>query len=109
MFDPEEEAAVSRGLVVTSVDALAGVEKLYVHVDLDVLDPGEFPGVNYPEPDGWTIPQLVTALDALARFEVVGAGITECVGTPGEVEVLEPVVAAIGRLLGVSPREGTGS
>jgi arginase len=100
VFDPEEQAAVSRGLVVTSVDALAGVEKLYVHVDLDVLDPGEFPGLNYPEPAGWTIPQLVAALDALSGFDVVGAGITECVGTPREVEVLEPVVAAIGRLLG---------
>ncbi|GHG24942.1 MULTISPECIES: arginase family protein [Amycolatopsis] len=99
VFDPEEEAAVSRGLAVTSADAWASVEKLYVHVDLDVLDPGEFAGLNYPEPDGWTIERLVSELDALARFEVVGAGITECVGTPREVEVLEPVLAALGRLL----------
>ncbi|MGW4523299.1 arginase family protein [Amycolatopsis sp. NPDC004378] len=98
-FDPEEHAAVSRGLAVTSVDALAGVEKLYVHVDLDVLDPAEFAGLNYPEPDGWTIPQLVRALDALATYDVVGAGITECVGTYAEVAVLEPVLAAVGRLL----------
>ncbi|HEY3479213.1 MAG TPA: arginase family protein, partial [Streptomyces sp.] len=105
VFDPEERAAVSRGLAVTSVDALAGVEKLYVHVDLDVLDPGEFAGLNHPEPDGWTIPQLVTALDALAEYEVVGAGITECVGTPREVEALTPVLAAVGRLLvSVQPR-----
>jgi arginase len=99
VFDPEERAAVARGLAVTSVDALAGVEKLYVHVDLDVLDPAEFPGLNYPEPDGWTIERLVAVLDALAGFEVVGAGITECVGTPREVEVLEPVLSAVGRLL----------
>ncbi|MBE1497818.1 arginase [Amycolatopsis lexingtonensis] len=99
VFDPEERAAVSRGLAVTSVDALA-VEKLYVHVDLDVLDPAEFPGLNYPEPDGWTIARLVSELDALSDYEVVGAGITECVGTAREVEVLEPVLAAIGRLLG---------
>ncbi|OXM63830.1 arginase family protein [Amycolatopsis vastitatis] len=99
VFDPEEQAAVSRGLAVTSVDALADVEKLYVHIDLDVLDPAEFSGLNYPEPGGWTIPQLVSALDALSGFEVVGAGITECVGTPREVEVLEPVLSAVGRLL----------
>jgi arginase len=99
VLDPDEQAAITRGLVVTSVDALTGVEKLYVHVDLDVLDPAEFAGLNYPEPDGWTIERLVAELDALARFEVVGAGITECVGTPREVEVLEPVVAAVGRLL----------
>ncbi|MEQ0558609.1 arginase family protein [Amycolatopsis sp. NEAU-NG30] len=99
VFDPAEQEAVDRGLVVTSVDALEGVEKLYVHVDLDVLDPAEFPGLNYPEPGGWTIPQLVSALDALSGHDVVGAGVTECVGTPREVEVLEPVLAALGRLL----------
>ncbi|GLY43725.1 arginase [Amycolatopsis sp. NBRC 101858] len=99
VFDPEERAAVARGLAVTSVDALAGVEKLYVHVDLDVLDPAEFPGLNYPEPDGWTIERLVAELDALAGYEVVGAGITECVGTSREVEVLTPILEAVGRLL----------
>jgi arginase len=98
VFDPEERSAVARGLAVTSADALAGLAKLYVHVDLDVLDPAEFAGLNYPEPGGWTIPRLVAELDALSAFEVVGAGITECVGTPREVEVLEPVLAAIGRL-----------
>ncbi|WP_290062408.1 arginase family protein [Amycolatopsis solani] len=98
VFDPEERAAVSRGLAVTSLDALS-VEKLYVHVDLDVLDPAEFPGLNYPEPNGWTIARLVAELDALAGYDVVGAGVTECVGTAREVEVLEPVLAALGRLL----------
>lgn len=99
VFDPEERAAVARGLAVTSVDALAGAEKLYVHVDLDVLDPSEFGGLNYPEPDGWTIARLVSSLDALAAYDVVGAGVTECVGNSGEVEVLQPVLAALGRLL----------
>ncbi|WIY02650.1 arginase family protein [Amycolatopsis mongoliensis] len=99
VFDPEERSAVSRGLAVTSMDALAGVEKLYVHVDLDVLDPAEFAGLNHPEPGGWTIERLVSELDALAGYEVVGAGITECVGTAREVEVLTPVLEAVGRLL----------
>lgn len=99
VFDPDEQAAVERGLAVTSVAALAGAEKLYVHVDLDILDPAEFAGVNYPEPNGWTIPQLVTALDALAAYEVIGAGITECVGTYAEVAALEPVLEAVARLV----------
>ena len=99
VFDPAEHEAVDRGLAVTSLDALARAEKLYVHVDLDVLDPGEFAGLNYPEPNGWTIPRLVAALDALAGYDVIGAGVTECVGTAREVEVLEPVLAALGRLL----------
>jgi arginase len=99
VFDPEERAAIDRGLAVTSPDALADAEKLYVHVDLDVLDPTEFGGIHHPEPDGWTIARLVSSLDALAGYDVVGAGVTECVGTAREVGVLEPVLAALGRLL----------
>jgi arginase len=99
VFDPEERSAIDRGLAVTSLEALARADKVYVHVDLDVLDPAEFAGLNHPEPDGWTIARLVSSLDALAAYDVVGAGITECVGTPREVEVLEPVLAAVGRLL----------
>lgn len=46
-----------------------------------------------------SIPDLVDALDWLKRLNVVGAGITECVGTSQQVEVLAPVIAKIGELL----------
>ncbi|GAA4530202.1 arginase family protein [Amycolatopsis samaneae] len=107
--DPEREAAES-GLVTVVPDAtdaaalaaaLRGAEHVYLHVDLDILDPGEFGGLNYPEPDGLSIAELVAAIDALVGFDVVGAGVTECAGTEG-LEVLEPVLAAIGRRLGAA-------
>ncbi|WP_037311390.1 arginase family protein [Amycolatopsis orientalis] len=100
VFDEAERAAVERGLVVETADVAAGLsgsDKIYVHLDLDVLDPGEFDGLNCPEPGGLTIERLVAMLRGLNGFEVVGAGITECVGT--RVRGLEPVLEVLGELL----------
>ncbi len=100
VFDKAEREVVDRGLVVPADDVaagLSGAEKVYVHLDLDVLDPGEFDGLNCPEPGGLTIPRLVAILRGLSGFEVIGAGITECAGT--EVRVLEPILEALGALL----------
>lgn len=72
---------------------------VYIHVDVDVLDPSEFAGHNMPEARGMTIPQPVASLETLSRFKIVGVGITECVGTPEQVEVLSPVIAKLGELL----------
>jgi arginase len=61
-------------------DAIAesGATEVYLHVDLDVLDPGEFGGLGYPEPFGIATADLTALIRALtARFEVVGAGVTE--------------------------------
>ncbi|HET6286646.1 MAG TPA: arginase family protein [Amycolatopsis sp.] len=98
-FDDAERAVVDRGLVLETDPAagLAGADKVYLHLDLDVLDPAEFDGLNYPEPGGLTIERLVAMLRELSGFEVVGAGITECAGT--EVRVLEPVLEVLGELL----------
>lgn len=62
------------------VEAIAetGARSVYIHVDLDVLDPAEIDGVGYPEPFGLSVQQLVQAISAIrARFPLVGAGITE--------------------------------
>ncbi|MEV8613751.1 arginase family protein [Amycolatopsis sp. NPDC051373] len=101
-FDAPEEEAIGRGLAVHTDNAVvtlreSGVEQVYLHLDLDVLDPASFGGVNYPEPGGLTVSELVRAIDELSEMDVIGAGITECVGT--ELEVLEPVIAAVGRVL----------
>ncbi|HEY8581630.1 MAG TPA: arginase family protein, partial [Capillimicrobium sp.] len=48
---------------------------VYVHVDLDVLDPAEFSSTCYPEPDGVSLRRLLDLLTAVD--DIVGASITE--------------------------------
>lgn len=77
--------------------AAAGAAAIYLHIDLDVLDPDEFGAVGFPEPGGITVGQLTAAVRALAsRFMIVGAGITEF--QPREPEdhgLLAPVALAV--------------
>lgn len=99
---PAEKDMIARGMGTETEDpaaVLADATHVYVHVDVDVLDPSQFRGHNMPEPDGLTIDRLVEMLSSLRGLNVVGAGITECVGSPAEVEVLTPVIAALGALL----------
>ncbi|QEL57246.1 arginase family protein [Chromobacterium paludis] len=51
----------------------------YLHLDLDVLDPAEFPHVCCPTPDGLSRDVLLRAMRAVAaRTPLLGAGLTEC-------------------------------
>lgn len=84
---PEEEYIRAAGVPRVGPDALdglvaavagTGAEAVYVHVDLDVLDPGVFPSVGAPVPGGLRPAQLLAQVTALAeRFEIVGLGVTE--------------------------------
>jgi arginase len=56
-----------------ALDGLAG--PVYVHVDLDVLDPAEFASTCYPEPDGLPVQRLIDLLSGV--HDVAGASITE--------------------------------
>ncbi|UAJ80805.1 arginase family protein [Leifsonia sp. ZF2019] len=63
--------------VVRAVEA-TGASAVYIHVDLDVLDPADIDGIGYPEPFGVTPTALCDAIRALrGTFELVGAGLTE--------------------------------
>jgi arginase len=89
-YDPPEEELVSTvGIAVRDANALAdpealadavvatGADALYVHVDLDVLDPADISGLTAPVPFGISGAQLVAAIAALrARLPLVGASIT---------------------------------
>lgn len=102
-----ERKQIERGMGAVTDDpaaALRDVKDIYVHVDVDVLDPSEFPGHNMPEAGGLTITELVNSLDSLKGFNVVGAGITECVGTPEQVEALAPIVSKLGELIRVGDK-----
>jgi arginase len=55
-----------------------GARRVYLHIDLDVLDPAEFEGLDSPVPFGLTAATLVELIRAVrAEFELAGAGITE--------------------------------
>ncbi len=51
------------------IDAIvdATEEKLYITIDLDVLDPSEMPSVGTPEPDGMRFWQLSKILNGIAK------------------------------------------
>lgn len=56
--------------------AATGADAVYLHIDLDVLDPAELGGLLDPEPFGLTAGALVAAIKALrARFALAGAGL----------------------------------
>ncbi|GAB3984330.1 arginase family protein [Plantactinospora veratri] len=58
--------------------AATGAEAVYLHIDLDVLDPEVFDAVGTPEPAGLTFAQLDTAVrDLAARFTVAGVCLAE--------------------------------
>lgn len=94
-FDDEEVIEVaSRGITHIAVptdsghDALAhavgerlrstGATHVYVHIDLDVLDPAEFAAVHAPEPFGLSLAQLTEAVrSAVATLPLAGATISE--------------------------------
>jgi arginase len=89
--DDEEEAYIERaGLDIVGVDALAeegtlvaaleatGATEVYVHVDLDVLDPAEIAALSFPEPFGVSVGVLTGAIQAVRRrFPLAGAGIAQ--------------------------------
>jgi agmatinase len=60
------------------IDAIPEAGKVYVSVDMDVLDLALVPGVAAPEPDGLTYAELRDALFAVAaRAQVIGFDIVE--------------------------------
>ena len=86
--DAEQSAVADSALTHLDVEALTdpaaladavaatGAGAVYVHVDLDVLDPAVIGGVALPVPFGLTLEQLLAAVAALrSRMPLVGASI----------------------------------
>jgi len=62
--------------LVAAVEA-SGATSVYLHIDLDVLDPSDVAGVGSPEPFGVPAATLLAAVRALLeRFPLAGAGLT---------------------------------
>jgi arginase len=55
-----------------------GFEKIYIHIDLDVLEPNEFPSVKCPTAQGLPTENLLELIRRLKNiFSVVGASVVE--------------------------------
>ncbi|MEP6482381.1 MAG: arginase family protein [Rhodoglobus sp.] len=110
-FDPaEDEYIAGNGVRSVGVDGFSaealvaaveatGATSVYVHIDLDVLDPGEFAGLGDPAPFGLGAGALIDALKVLlARFALAGAAITEF--APASVEAAVEDLPTILRIVG---------
>lgn len=96
-LDPPEDAYLAESGIplldaadVTAKKLLAAVKatgatRVYIHVDLDVLDPAEFEGLDSPVPFGLEASALVELIrEVKAKYEFVGGGITEFAPTSPE-------------------------
>jgi arginase len=90
--------ALTAALVESDADAV------YLHVDLDVLDPGEFGALGFPEPFGVTIAGLVDLIhEAKSALPIIGAGITEF--APRSAEQADDELPTILRIIGAIASE----
>jgi arginase len=83
-LDPAEEELMDRHGVVRTEDPAGELEgdEVFVHLDVDILDPSVAPGRLYPAPGGLDAGQLHDLLAAVAaRARIVGAEIT-CLSNP---------------------------
>ncbi|KAH8906118.1 arginase family protein [Coniochaeta sp. PMI_546] len=86
--------------IISKIKQRVGSSKVYVSVDVDVMDPAFAPATGTAEPGGWTSRELLTILDGLRDLSVVGADVVEVApiyDNPGETTVL--VAAEVGRSL----------
>ncbi|WPG99662.1 Hypothetical protein R9X50_00248100 [Acrodontium crateriforme] len=65
-----------QGVIETLKTRVAGT-RVYISIDIDVLDPAFAPATGTAEVGGWSTRELLTILDGLSGLEVVGADVVE--------------------------------
>ncbi|CAN9215548.1 unnamed protein product [Alternaria alternata] len=78
------------GVIARLKSRVAGT-KVYISVDIDVLDPAFAPATGTAEVGGWTTRELLSILDGLEGLDVIGADVVEVApiyDNPGETTVL---------------------
>ncbi|KAL4981071.1 arginase family-domain-containing protein [Aspergillus desertorum] len=63
--------------VVEEIKSRVGNSRVYISVDIDVLDPAFAPATGTAEPGGFTTRELLSILDSLHGLPVVGADVVE--------------------------------
>jgi arginase len=97
---PIAASDISAETVIAAIEA-TGATSVYLHIDLDVLDPADMNGLGYPEPFGVTATALVATIKAVvARYTLAGAGITEFAPASAEdaVDDLPTILRIVGAL-----------
>ncbi|KAK4110352.1 arginase family protein [Canariomyces notabilis] len=77
--------------VIQAIRDRVGSSRVYISVDIDVLDPAYAPATGTAEPGGWTTREFLTILDGLVGLKVVGADVVEVApvyDNVGEITVL---------------------
>jgi arginase len=93
---PELELLQARGIDDDVERALAGADRVYVAVDLDVLRPGEA-AAFMPEPGGPSLAEAETLLRGVAEASTVaGAGFTGLLPDPANEAAVVRLAAALG-------------
>ena len=122
-LDPlEEELIVNSNITMISTEQMVSksqrmqkaiaqlsqkVDVIYLHIDLDVLDPSEIPGATLTAPNGPTAAQLGEALKLMMSYEKVAAlGIASFpIAEEGRSKCLESTLQVIkGALAGLKAR-----
>jgi arginase len=77
-----------------------GMRNVYLHIDLDILEPGEFPYLKCPAPGGLRITTLLSVIDSLKiECDVVGFSILEYTRIKegqGLTDILRIIEAGVG-------------
>ncbi len=96
-LDPGEAEFVAENGIDDSLDrALDGADRVYLALDVDVLDPSEI-DVLIPEPDGLTLDEAAAVVEDVARrMPVAGVGITGLAGDERDMVVVGRLLTAAG-------------
>ncbi len=70
-------------------------KKIFLSIDVDVLDPSVIPGTGTPEPDGLLYRELAEWIKYLQDFDIVGADVVELAPDYDKSEVSTAVVTKI--------------
>ena len=87
----------------TAALTVSGATSVYLHIDLDVLDPAEFGSVGYPEPFGISLASLLELIAAAkAALPLAGAAVTEF--APASPDAAADDIGSILRIIGALAR-----